>query len=79
MFELLTLLQTHKIRKHLPVVLFGSSYWNDVIDFDMLVRYGSISQEDLELLYRTDSVDDAYEFLISELSKYALAERGAIL
>ncbi|MFQ5754743.1 MAG: LOG family protein [Acidiferrobacterales bacterium] len=79
LFELLTMLQTHKIRKHLPVVLFGNSYWNEVINFDALIRYGNINAEDLELLHRTDSVDDACEFITDQLTRYALAERGAIL
>jgi uncharacterized protein (TIGR00730 family) len=38
LFEILTLLQTHKIRKHLPVVLFGTEYWDEVIDFDALIQ-----------------------------------------
>ena len=79
LFELLTLLQTRKMRKHLPVVLFGTKYWNEVINFDSLIRYGTINAEDVMLLHRTDSVDDAYEFLVSELSKYAEVERGVRL
>ena len=79
LFELLTLLQTRKIRKHLPVVLFGNKYWNEVINFDTLVKYGNINPEDVDLLHRTDSVDGAYEFIINQLSQYALEERGAIL
>ncbi len=79
LFELLTMLQTHKIRKHLPIVLFGNKYWDEVINFDALVRCGNINAEDLGLLHRTDSVDDACEFIIDQLTRYALAERGAIL
>jgi hypothetical protein len=79
LFEILTLLQTHKMRKHLPVVLFGTRYWNEVINFDGLIRYGTISAKDMMLLHRTDSVEDAYQFIITELSKYAEAERGVRL
>ena len=79
LFEVLTLLQTGKMRKRLPVVLFGSEYWNEVINFDALVKYGSIDARDLELIYRTDSVDDAYQYLTTELSRYAMAQPGAIL
>ncbi|NIR60959.1 MAG: LOG family protein [Gammaproteobacteria bacterium] len=79
LFELLTLVQTHKVRKHLPLVLFGQEYWKDVINFDALVDYGVIDPLDVDLVYRTDSVDEAYDFLVANLSKYALAERGAIL
>lgn len=79
LFELLTLLQTRKLRKHLPVVLFGSKYWNEVINFDALVKYGVINAADLNLFFRTDSVDAAYEYVVAQLSKYAAQERGAIL
>jgi len=79
LFEVLTLLQTGKMRKRLPVVLFGSEYWNEVINFDALVKYGSIDARDLDLIYRTDSVDDAYQYLVTELSRYAMAQPGAIL
>jgi uncharacterized protein (TIGR00730 family) len=79
LFELLTLLQTQKIHKHLPIVLFGKKYWSEVVNFDALIRYGSISPDDLKFLYRTDSVDEACEFVIGQLSKYALEERGAML
>jgi uncharacterized protein (TIGR00730 family) len=79
LFELLTLLQTRKISKHLPIVLFGTKYWDEVINFDALIRYGSISPGDLSLFYRTDSVDEACEFVIDQLSQHALEQRGAIL
>ncbi len=47
LFEILTLLQTQKIRKHLPVVLFGTRYWREVIDFEALIRYHTIDAKDL--------------------------------
>jgi predicted Rossmann-fold nucleotide-binding protein len=79
LFEILTLLQTRKIRKHLSVVLFGTSYWEQVIDFDALIRNGMIDPGDTALFHRTDSVADAFQFITGRLAQYALAERGAIL
>jgi len=79
LFEILTLRQTRKMKKHLTVVLFGSEYWDEVIDFEALVRRGTIDREDLQLFHRTDSVDEAHEIVTRELMQYALAERGAIL
>lgn len=79
LFELLTLLQTRKMRKHLPVVLFGSRYWDEIIDFHALSRRGMINPNDLTLLFRTESVDEAYAFITSELRKYGLQEPGASL
>ncbi|MHB8534173.1 MAG: LOG family protein [Sulfuricaulis sp.] len=79
LFEVLTLLQTRKMTKHLQVVLFGTQYWDEVINFEALIRHGTINREDLKLFHRTDSVDEAFEIITRHLEKYALAERGAIL
>jgi uncharacterized protein (TIGR00730 family) len=79
LFEILTLRQTRKMSKHLGIVLFGTEYWNEVIDFEALIRHGTINREDLQLFHRTDSVDEAFEIVTRHLTEYALAERGAIL
>ena len=79
LFEILTLRQTRKMKKHLPIVLFGTTYWDEVVDFEALVRHGTIDRQDLQLFHRTDSVDEAYDIVTRELTQYALAERGAIL
>lgn len=79
LFEVLTLVQTQKIRKHMPIVLFGSSYWNDVIDFDALAKYGTIDPDDINLFFQTDSVDEAYDYITEQLSRYALDVPGAML
>ncbi len=79
MFEILTLRQTHKMRKHLAIVLFGAEYWEEVINFEALIRHGTIDREDLQLFHRTDSVDEAFEIVTRHLTEHALAERGAIL
>ena len=79
LFEILTLLQTGKIRKHLPVILFGTKYWNNVVNFDALADYGCINREDIDLVFRTDSIDDAFDFIVRELTEHALAEPGATL
>jgi uncharacterized protein (TIGR00730 family) len=79
LFEIVTLRQTHKMRKHLSVVLFGAQYWDEVIDFEALVRQGTIDRADLGLFHRTDSVDEAFDIITRDLTEHALAERGAIL
>ena len=79
LFELLTLVQTDKIKKRMPIVLFGSQYWAEVINLEALERYGTISPGDVELFFRTDSVDEAYDFITEQLSEYALATPGPTL
>ena len=78
MFEILTLVQTRKLRKRMPIVLFGAKFWNAVINFDALVRYGTISPEDVDLFHRTDSVDEAYDIITKSLES-ALPAPGATL
>jgi len=79
LFEMLTLLQTHKIRKHMPIVLYGSEFWRAVVNFDALVNYGTIDAKDLDLVMITDSLDEAYAHLTRQLTDYALPEPGASL
>ena len=67
-FEILTLIQTGKIKKSLPIVLFGKEYWNQLINFETLVEYGAINRKDLDLFFLTSSVDDAFEYITSSLN-----------
>jgi uncharacterized protein (TIGR00730 family) len=78
LFEVLTLVQTLKIKKKLPIVVFGREYWSRIIDFAPMVEDGTISPEDLDLFYSTDSVDEAYEYIVAWLEKHVLSvERKA--
>ena len=52
--EILTLQQTRKLDRPIPVLLYGSRYWNEIINFDALVRHGMIGREDLELFQYAD-------------------------
>jgi uncharacterized protein (TIGR00730 family) len=79
LFEILTLLQTRKVTKHMPIVLFGSDFWRETINFDALVKYGTINEEDKQLFTITDDLDEAYEIVTRELREYGLKEPGAHL
>ena len=74
--ETVTLVQTGKIKKQMPIVLFGKEYWDAVIDFEPMVRFGTISEADPNLFLRTDSVDEAFDYLVTELSAHALENPG---
>ena len=69
LFEALTLRQTRKITKPMPTVLFGTEYWNTLFNLDVMVKWGTISPKDIDLMYVTDSVDDAFEYLIKGLTE----------
>ena len=79
LFEILTLVQTRKMRKRVPIVLFGAKYWDEVVNFDALVKYGTISPQDVGLFHRTDSIDEAYDIIIRALAENALGSPGAVL
>jgi len=72
LFEILTLLQTEKVTKQMPVVIYGSDYWNEIINLDNLVKYGVISKKDRDLVRFCDSVDDAFNYLKEELTRIHL-------
>jgi len=79
LFEILTLVQTRKMRKRVPIILFGQKFWSEIINFDALVRYGTISPEDVDLFHLTDSLDDAYAIITRELIEHSIAAPGPVL
>jgi uncharacterized protein (TIGR00730 family) len=77
MFETLTLRQTGKIDRPMPMVLYGTAFWDEVFNAEAMVRYGTISPGDVNLFHRSDTVDDAFAFITSELEdREATARRG---
>lgn len=72
LFEVLTLLQTKKLKKQIPLVLYGSEYWKQVVNFDTLVKYGTISKCDLDLFKICDTVEDAFTYLTEEITRLYL-------
>lgn len=70
--EVVTLVQTQKIKKKMPIVLYGTEYWDSILNFEPMAKFGTISPGDIDLFFRTDSVDEAYEYLTRELSSPAL-------
>ena len=63
LFEFLTLLQTGKLGRRMIVLLYGSSYWNEIVNFKALARHGMIGGEDLDLFHLVDSPAEALEIL----------------
>jgi uncharacterized protein (TIGR00730 family) len=67
MMEVLTLSQTQKLAKKIAIVLYGSSYWKEVVNFDALVRHGTISAADLDLFRFADDPETAFGILKDHL------------
>jgi uncharacterized protein (TIGR00730 family) len=72
LFEILTLVQTRKLKKKMQIILYGSSFWKDVVNFDALVKYGTISEADLELFRFADDVQAALHMLKDSLGAHDL-------
>ena len=78
-FEIMTLIQTLKMKKRPPIVLFGSEFWNKVINLEAMEKFGTIDAKDLDLFLRTDSVDEAFEFITKRLEATAMNNPGPSL
>ena len=61
--EILTLAQTRKLARDIPVILYGREYWNEIINFAALSRHGVIDPEDLSLFEFADHPEDALEIV----------------
>ncbi len=72
MMEILTLTQTQKLAKKMTILVYGSAYWKEVINFDALVKHGMISVEDLALFQFVDDPATAFELLKEGLTVYAM-------
>jgi uncharacterized protein (TIGR00730 family) len=79
LFEVLTLLQTKKVKKALPVVLYGKKYWDQVINFDALLKHNTISKEDLRLFRFADTPEEAFAYLKKELTGIYKKQRAKTL
>ena len=76
MFEVLTLVQTHKLAKNITVVIYGSEYWKKVFNFEWLVDTGAISPGDVDLFRFADTPEEAFVLLKEGLIAHHL-EPGA--
>jgi uncharacterized protein (TIGR00730 family) len=76
--EILTLAQTQKLESKILIVLYGSDYWNEIINFEALVRHGVISKSDLNLFRFADTTESALRILKEDLTRYYLEPESAL-
>ncbi len=67
--EMLTLAQTKKLDREVIILLYGTEYWDEVLNFNALVKHEVIGAEDLKLIHRVDDVQSAFAFLKERLPK----------
>ncbi|HEY4756224.1 MAG TPA: LOG family protein [Ignavibacteriaceae bacterium] len=77
MFEILTLLQTGKIKKKMLLIVYDERFWKKIINLDGLIEHGVINKEDIANLSFCNSVDQAFSLITKYFEKYYL-KKGAI-
>jgi uncharacterized protein (TIGR00730 family) len=73
LFEILTLAQTEKLAKKILVVMYGSEYWNRIVNFEAMADSGVISPADLKLFKMVDSPEEGFEYLREGLTRFHLS------
>jgi uncharacterized protein (TIGR00730 family) len=76
LMEILTLLQTGKIKKHVKVIIYGEEYWNKILNFDALMELGAISAEDMQLFSFCNSPLEAFNQITQHFTKYYLTRKS---
>ncbi len=73
MTEVLTLLQTKKIHRPLPIIIFGQDYWKEIIDVEAMARWGTIAYQDLKFFTFVNSAEEAFHHLKGYLESLDLS------
>jgi uncharacterized protein (TIGR00730 family) len=76
LMEMLTLHQTNKVTKKVGIVLYGSEYWKNSLDFEYMIARGVISRRDLNLFRYCDDVDSAFTYLKDFLTRHYMGKRA---
>jgi uncharacterized protein (TIGR00730 family) len=72
MFEILTLMQTEKLTKQIPIILYGSDYWDPILKLEPMAEWGAIASSDLGLVQRIDTPQEAFALLQRQLIEHHL-------
>ena len=72
LWEMLTLMQTHKLPQHNLVLIYGRKYWDKVLNWKVMMKSGTINAKEYSMLRFADTVDDAFEQVRAVLETYHL-------
>ena len=78
LMEMLTLSQTRKLDRDVIIILYGSAYWKEILNFDALVRHGTIATKDLQLFHFADDPESALRILKEGLPTQVESKSPAI-
>jgi hypothetical protein len=73
LMEILTLMQTGKIKKDLKVIVYDEEYWKSIINFQPLIDNGMISEEDLNLFDFCSDVDEMFNKIVNYFEEHYLS------
>src|SRR6185436_14615886 len=73
MFEILTLMQTEKLAKQIQIILYGTEYWDAILNLEPMSDWGAISPGDMRLVTRADTPEEAFEYLKAHLTEHHIA------
>jgi hypothetical protein len=76
--EILTLAQTKKLESKIVIVLYGSEFWREILNFDALIKHGMISPADMNLFRFADTPEEALQILKEDLTRYYLEPESAL-
>ena len=79
MFEILTLMQTEKLDKRIQIILYGTDYWEPILNLEPMREWGAIGPGDLDLVLRTDTPADAFALLKAHLTEHHLAPAAPVV
>lgn len=74
--EMLTLMQTKKLDRWIPILMYGTRYWKPILRFDLMLRWGTISEEDIRLVRFADTPREAFRIIRRELERHHLRTPG---
>jgi uncharacterized protein (TIGR00730 family) len=77
MFEILTLMQTEKLAKQIQIILYGTEYWDPILSLEPLREWGAIAPEDIGLIQRANTPQDAFDLLKAHLAAHHLVPATA--
>ena len=72
MFEILTLMQTEKLQKQIQIILYGTDYWDPILNLEPMAEWGAINQADMHLLQRANTPAEGFELLKAHLTEHHL-------
>jgi uncharacterized protein (TIGR00730 family) len=72
MFEILTLMQTEKLQKQIQIILYGTDYWDPIMDLQPMEEWGAIGPGDIDLVQRANTPEQAFDLLKAHLAEHHL-------